>query len=175
MGLNGERWDAVVLDPPKFIFTREDYGNYEGRQKYEDLNQLSIALVKPGGLFVTCSCSGLLSLEDFEQHVIKPLTGWAGGCSSSIGRGRVQTIRCSPIAWRAGIPQSSGQRSCSGTRKRFVSVCPWSPKALEASAIYQPDEVGLEGRAAGICANDLKPGSNSCHRPCRRGSCRLPP
>jgi 23S rRNA (cytosine1962-C5)-methyltransferase len=27
--------------------------------------------VKPGGIFVTCSCSGLLSLEDFEQHVIK--------------------------------------------------------------------------------------------------------
>jgi len=71
MGINGEKWDTVVLDPPKFIFTREDYGNFEGRQKYEDLNQLAIALVKPGGFFATCSCSGLLSLEDFEQHVIK--------------------------------------------------------------------------------------------------------
>ena len=71
MQQNGETWDVVVLDPPKFIFTREDHGNWEGRQKYEDLNQLSISLVKPGGIFVTCSCSGLLSLEDFEQHVIK--------------------------------------------------------------------------------------------------------
>jgi 23S rRNA (cytosine1962-C5)-methyltransferase len=71
MGLNGEKWDVVVLDPPKFIFTREAAGSWEGRQKYEDLNQLSIGLVKPGGIFVTCSCSGLLSLEDFEQHVIK--------------------------------------------------------------------------------------------------------
>ncbi|HEY1794182.1 MAG TPA: class I SAM-dependent rRNA methyltransferase [Opitutaceae bacterium] len=68
---NKESWDLVVLDPPKFIFTRDAHGNWEGRQKYEDLNQLSIGLVKPGGTFVTCSCSGLLSLEDFEQHVIK--------------------------------------------------------------------------------------------------------
>ena len=68
---NKESWDLVVLDPPKFIYTRDAHGNWEGRQKYEDLNQLSIGLVRPGGMFVTCSCSGLLSLEDFEQHVIK--------------------------------------------------------------------------------------------------------
>ena len=71
MQQNGEKWDVVVLDPPKFIFTRDDHGNWEGRQKYEDLNLLAISLVRPGGLFVTCSCSGLLSLEDFEAHVIK--------------------------------------------------------------------------------------------------------
>ena len=71
MQQNGEKWDVVILDPPKFIFTRDAAGNWEGRQKYEDLNLLSISLVKPGGIFVTCSCSGLLSLEDFEAHVIK--------------------------------------------------------------------------------------------------------
>jgi 23S rRNA (cytosine1962-C5)-methyltransferase len=71
MQQNGEKWDVVVLDPPKFIFTRDAAGNWEGRQKYEDLNLLAISLVKSGGIFVTCSCSGLLSLEDFEAHVIK--------------------------------------------------------------------------------------------------------
>lgn len=71
MQTNGEKWDVVVLDPPKFIFTRDEHGNWEGRQKYEDLNLLAISLVKIGGIFVTCSCSGLLSLEDFEAHVIK--------------------------------------------------------------------------------------------------------
>lgn len=71
MQTNGERWDVVMLDPPKFIFTRDEHGNWEGRQKYEDLNLLAISLVKPGGIFVTCSCSGLLSLEEFEAHVIK--------------------------------------------------------------------------------------------------------
>jgi 23S rRNA (cytosine1962-C5)-methyltransferase len=71
MQTNGETWDAVVLDPPKFVLTREPAGAAEGRRKYEDLNQLAISLVKPGGLFVTCSCSGLVSFEEFETHVIK--------------------------------------------------------------------------------------------------------
>jgi 23S rRNA (cytosine1962-C5)-methyltransferase len=71
MQQNGEKWDVIVLDPPKFIFTRELAGNWEGRQKYEDLNLLAMSLLKPGGVFVTCSCSGLLSTEDFESHVIK--------------------------------------------------------------------------------------------------------
>ena len=71
MQQNKETWDVVILDPPKFIFTRDEHGNWEGRQKYEDLNQLALSLVKPGGIFVTCSCSGLLSEVDFESHVIK--------------------------------------------------------------------------------------------------------
>jgi len=71
MQQNGETWDAVVLDPPKFVLTREAAGAAEGRRKYEDLNQLAITLVKSGGLFVTCSCSGLVSLEKFESFVIK--------------------------------------------------------------------------------------------------------
>jgi len=71
MRQNGERWDAVVLDPPKFVLTREGPGHFEGRRKYEDLNQLAISLVKPGGLLVTCSCSGLLGLEEFEGHVVR--------------------------------------------------------------------------------------------------------
>jgi len=71
MQTNGESWDAVMLDPPKFVLTREPAGAAEGRRKYEDLNQLAISLVKPGGLLVTCSCSGLVSLEQFEGHVIR--------------------------------------------------------------------------------------------------------
>ncbi len=71
MQKNGERWDAVVLDPPKFVLTREPAGAAEGLRKYEDLNQLAVSLVKPGGLLVTCSCSGLVSLETFEERVIK--------------------------------------------------------------------------------------------------------
>ena len=43
-----------MLDPPKFIFTRDVAGNWEGRQKYEDLNLLAISLLKPGGIFATC-------------------------------------------------------------------------------------------------------------------------
>ncbi len=55
--------DIVILDPPKLIPTREDIE--EGRTKYYDLNRLALTAIKPGGLLVTCSCSGLLSPEDF--------------------------------------------------------------------------------------------------------------
>jgi 23S rRNA (cytosine1962-C5)-methyltransferase len=73
MILNGEQWEALVLDPPKFLFSRdpEDEEARKGRNKYYDLNAIAIQLVKPGGLFVTCSCSGLLSLEEFEEIVCR--------------------------------------------------------------------------------------------------------
>ncbi len=71
MQQNGESWDVVVLDPPKLVMTRDPAGAAEGRRKYEDLNQLAVSLVKPGGVFVTCSCSGLVSGENFEQLVIR--------------------------------------------------------------------------------------------------------
>ncbi len=65
---NGELWDTVVLDPPKLIHHRDS--QEEGIFKYRDLNALALQLVKRGGLFVTCSCSGLLSTDDFEELVI---------------------------------------------------------------------------------------------------------
>lgn len=74
MQKNGEQWDVVVLDPPKFVLSRElehDDGPLAGRRRYEDINHLALSLVKPGGVFVTCSCSGLVSLEYFEEYVTK--------------------------------------------------------------------------------------------------------
>lgn len=69
MHRNGAQWDAVVLDPPKLVHTREDEAN--GRGKYADLNALALDLVAPGGLFLTCSCSGLLDVAEFEQIVLR--------------------------------------------------------------------------------------------------------
>ncbi len=71
MQKNGEQFDAVMCDPPKFVMTRDPAFAAEGMRKYADLNTIAASLVKPGGLFVTCSCSGLVSLEDFEGCVIK--------------------------------------------------------------------------------------------------------
>lgn len=68
MQRNGETWEAVVLDPPKLIHSRE--GFEEGRAKYHDLNKLALSLVARGGLFATFSCSGLLSVDEFEEIVI---------------------------------------------------------------------------------------------------------
>lgn len=69
MQQNGKRWDVVVLDPPKLIRSREEAN--AGRRRYGDLNALALALVAGGGLFVTCSCSGLLEAEEFERLVIR--------------------------------------------------------------------------------------------------------
>jgi 23S rRNA (cytosine1962-C5)-methyltransferase len=52
-----------VLDPPKLIPSRLDIAS--GKRKYFDLNVLAMKLVEPGGLLLTCSCSGLLSAEEF--------------------------------------------------------------------------------------------------------------
>ncbi|WP_438482145.1 class I SAM-dependent rRNA methyltransferase [Oleiharenicola lentus] len=71
MQKNGEKFDAVLCDPPKFVMTRDPVFAAEGMRKYSDLNTIAASLVNPGGLFVTCSCSGLVTLETFEACVIK--------------------------------------------------------------------------------------------------------
>jgi 23S rRNA (cytosine1962-C5)-methyltransferase len=63
MAQNGRSYGVVVLDPPKLIGSRLEIS--AGKRKYYDLNVLAMGLVEPGGLLLTCSCSGLLSAADF--------------------------------------------------------------------------------------------------------------
>src|SRR5262249_5543761 len=63
MAINGRSYGAIVLDPPKLIGDREEIA--PGKRKYFDLNVLAMKLVEPGGLLVTCSCSGLLQAPEF--------------------------------------------------------------------------------------------------------------
>jgi len=60
---NGRQYDVVVLDPPKLIRTRDEFE--EGRRKHFDLNRLAMQLVRPGGLLLSCTCSGLLGGSEF--------------------------------------------------------------------------------------------------------------
>jgi 23S rRNA (cytosine1962-C5)-methyltransferase len=71
MQKNGRTWDLVLCDPPKFVDSRDPDLEADGLKKYNDLNVLAMQLVAPGGLFVTCSCSGLVSAEAFEELVVK--------------------------------------------------------------------------------------------------------
>ena len=73
MQRNERTFDVVILDPPKFIRTREEAE--EGRQKYFDLNRLAMQVVAPGGWLVTCTCSGLLPQRDFQQTVAAAVPG----------------------------------------------------------------------------------------------------
>lgn len=63
----GKTFDTVVLDPPKLIDGRGEIE--EGRRKYFDFNRLAMQVVAPGGLLLTCSCSGLLTMEEFTKAV----------------------------------------------------------------------------------------------------------
>jgi 23S rRNA (cytosine1962-C5)-methyltransferase len=60
---NGERFDAVVLDPAKMTRDREQV--IPALKKYLDMNKLALSVVRPGGLFLSCSCTGLVSEAQF--------------------------------------------------------------------------------------------------------------
>ena len=54
----GERFGAVVCDPPKFA--RNPRGVEEALKGYLRLNRAAIEVLEPDGVLVTCSCSGLV-------------------------------------------------------------------------------------------------------------------
>lgn len=60
----GGQFDIVILDPPAFAksFKEKD----KALQGYTRLNRLGFPLVKPGGYVLTCSCTGAVSLDEFE-------------------------------------------------------------------------------------------------------------
>ena len=63
----GKKFDAIVLDPPKFVTSA---ANLERATRgYKDLNMLAFQLLNPNGFLVTFSCSGLLDAKLFQQIV----------------------------------------------------------------------------------------------------------
>ena len=72
----GREFDVVILDPPKFAFSRARVT--AATRGYKDINMLGMQLLRPGGLLCTFSCSGLVS-EDLFQKVLF-------GASVDVGR-----------------------------------------------------------------------------------------
>jgi 23S rRNA (cytosine1962-C5)-methyltransferase len=64
---SGEQFDVVILDPAKMTRDREQI--IPALKKYLDMNKLAMGVVKPGGLFATFSCTGLVSEEQFLDAV----------------------------------------------------------------------------------------------------------
>lgn len=58
-------FDLIVLDPPRFVFSRAQME--KGMRAYKDINLLAMKLLAPGGILATFSCSGLVSAVDFHQ------------------------------------------------------------------------------------------------------------
>jgi 23S rRNA (cytosine1962-C5)-methyltransferase len=63
----GERFDLVVLDPPKFAPAREHVDR--AARAYKDINLSGFRLLRPGGLLFTYSCSGAIDADLFQKIV----------------------------------------------------------------------------------------------------------
>jgi 23S rRNA (cytosine1962-C5)-methyltransferase len=68
MGEEGEQFDAVILDPPRFAGSRHQIDN--ALRAYTRLNASAIDLLPSGGILATCSCSGRVSRSDFLNMLL---------------------------------------------------------------------------------------------------------
>ncbi len=63
----GEKFDVIVMDPPKFVENKSQLmGACRG---YKDINMLAIQLLNPGGVLLTFSCSGLMTTDLFQKII----------------------------------------------------------------------------------------------------------
>jgi 23S rRNA (cytosine1962-C5)-methyltransferase len=76
----GQRFDVVVLDPAKQTRDREEV-KY-ALKRYLDMNRLALQAVAPGGIFLTCSCTGLVSEADFLETLRR--AAWQAGRSLQV-------------------------------------------------------------------------------------------
>jgi 23S rRNA (cytosine1962-C5)-methyltransferase len=61
----GEQFDAVILDPAKL--TRDRSKVFDALKKYFAMNRMALDAIAPGGILLTCSCTGLVSEADFLE------------------------------------------------------------------------------------------------------------
>jgi 23S rRNA (cytosine1962-C5)-methyltransferase len=72
---SGQRFDVVILDPSKQTRDREEIDF--ALKRYFDMNKLALQAVAPGGIFLTCSCTGLISEEMFLETLRR--SAWQAG------------------------------------------------------------------------------------------------
>ncbi len=96
---NAKKFDVVILDPAKMTRDREQV--IPALKKYLDMNKLALGAVKPGGVFLTCSCTGLVSEEQFLD-MLRRAAFYAGRT--------VQVLKVTGAGpdhpWQAHVPES---------------------------------------------------------------------
>lgn len=63
----GRRYDAIILDPPKFARTRKS--KPEALRGYRSLLGQSLKLLRTDGILVMCCCSGLITGTEIEEII----------------------------------------------------------------------------------------------------------
>jgi 23S rRNA (cytosine1962-C5)-methyltransferase len=63
----GRAFDMVILDPPKFATSQRQVR--DAARGYKDANLMALHLLRPGGMLVTFSCSGRVSVDLFQKIV----------------------------------------------------------------------------------------------------------
>jgi 23S rRNA (cytosine1962-C5)-methyltransferase len=58
----GARFEVVVLDPP--AFAKSQAARSQALKAYRRLNTLGMQVLSPGGILVSCSCSGPIGMDD---------------------------------------------------------------------------------------------------------------
>ena len=94
-----KKFDVVILDPAKMTRDREQV--IPALKKYLDMNKLALGAVKPGGIFLTCSCTGLVSEEQFLDMLRR---------AAFYANRTVQVLKVSGAGpdhpWQAHVPES---------------------------------------------------------------------
>ena len=98
-GQRKDLFDVVILDPAKMTRDREQV--IPALKKYLDMNKLAMGALKPGGILLTCSCTGLVSEEQFLD-MLRRAAFYAGRT--------VQVLQVSGAGadhpWQAHVPES---------------------------------------------------------------------
>ena len=62
-----EKFDVIILDPPKYAPSRSALT--KASRAYKDLNRMAMLLLDEGGLLATYSCSGAVDISMFKQII----------------------------------------------------------------------------------------------------------
>lgn len=61
----GEKFDLIIMDPPKFVENKNQLAS--ACRGYKDINMLALQLLNPGGVLLSFSCSGLMPTDLFQK------------------------------------------------------------------------------------------------------------
>lgn len=63
--IQGEKFDLIIMDPPKFVENKNQLAS--ACRGYKDINMLALQLLNPGGILLSFSCSGLMPTDLFQK------------------------------------------------------------------------------------------------------------